>query len=303
MELNDNIRIHEREYVNTKASEVYLHLEFVFPDVNQTWNGWIPIQYRRTGVDFKRESPELIDYLNSVYENLHPSKYDNWVQEQNDYWNSTRSEATKEIFDILKDGAWHCRNCDIKNPNFARRIQDIKEKGYTISTHLQFHCPVCGDNRSTNLMLLPIPRIEIAGNGYETWSPQLRARILQVLNRIDVYENTNNQNCLPDHKFPEIRWDEFTKEINPDNMNDEEIQSKFQLLTNQRNQHKREVCRKCMQSGIRGEIFGINYYYEGTSEWDSSIPTKGKEAERGCIGCPWYDIQTWRNSLNKELEL
>ena len=40
-----------------------------------------------------------------------------------------KAVETKEIFHILKDGKWHCRNCDISNPNFARRIQDIKEMG------------------------------------------------------------------------------------------------------------------------------------------------------------------------------
>lgn len=300
MKLNENIILKEK-YFNTKASEVYLHLIFDYADINEVWDGWVPIQYRRTGINFDNNNSELFEYLNKVYLDMHPSNYEKWVDEQNDYWNATRSEATKEIFNILKDGKWHCRNCDIRNPNFARRIQDIKEKGYTISTHLQFHCPVCKNNKSTNLMLLPIPRVEIAGNGYETWSTKLRKRILSVLNHIDVYENTSNQNCLPDHKFPEIRWDEYTKEENPENMTDKEICQKFQLLTNQRNQHKREVCRKCTQSGIRGSIFGINYYYYGTSTWDPQIPTKGKEAERGCVGCPWYDIQEWRVSLNKKL--
>lgn len=35
--------------------------------------------------------------------------------------------------------------------------------------------------------------------------------------------------------------------------------------------------------------------------WDASIPRKGKEAEKGCIGCPWYDIARWREALIKRL--
>lgn len=31
------------------------------------------------------------------------------------------------------------------------------------------------------------------------------------------------RNCLPDHKFSEIRWDADTKAENPDNMTNEEI--------------------------------------------------------------------------------
>ena len=85
-------------------------------------------------------------------------------------------------------------------------------------------------------------------------------------------------------------------------MTDDEIRAKFQLLTNQRNQQKREVCRNCYQTGERGSIYGIDFYYEGGPIWESSIPRKGKAAEQGCIGCPWYDIERWRRELKKKLE-
>ncbi len=147
--------------------------------------------------------------------------------------------------------------------------------------------------------MLPLKRGTLNGNGYETWSPELRKRIVNLLNKIDVYENRRNTNCLPDHKFPEIRWDENTKEENPDDMPDDEIKAKFQLLTNQRNQQKREVCRNCYQTGKRGILFGIPYFNVGSEKWDSSIPKIGKNAEKGCIGCGWYDIEIWRNELIK----
>ena len=201
----------------------------------------------------------------------------------------------------MSDGKWHCTNCEIDNPNFARRIQDLKEMGYTIATHINYHCPVCKNNRSTRLIMLPIDRVEIAGNGYETWSKPLRERILKLFNYIDAYEGKKNKNCLPDHKFSEIRWDENTKAKNPDDMTDDEIREKFQLLTNQRNQQKREVCRNCIQTGRRGTIYGIDYYYEGGPLWDDKIPKKGKEAEKGCVGCPWYDIERWKKEVKQKL--
>lgn len=304
MEKSSNITIIQTApLVNTKASEEYIQVVFSYPDVKSEWRGWVPIEYRRTGVSIARDDVvTLMAYLESIYVQLHPSKYSSWVKQQDEYWDATRSVETKQIFNILKDGQWHCRNCDISNPNFARRIQDLKEMGYTISTHVNYRCPVCGNNRSTRLLLLPIDRVEIAGNGYETWSPALRRRIISLLGSIDVYENTFNRNCLPDHKFSEIRWDMHTKAENPDSMTDAEIRAKFQLLTNQRNQQKREVCRECLQTGKRGIIFGIPFFYVGGEDWDSSIPQKGKEAERGCIGCPWYDIARWRDELLKRLK-
>ena len=56
-----------------------------------------------------------------------------------------------------------------------------------------------------------------------------------------------------------------------------------------------------MQTGKRGTIFGIKYYYIGGEDWDPTIPVKGKAAEKGCEGCPWYDIAAWRESVMKKL--
>ena len=294
------IILEDERRVNTKASESYVVVKFEYE--NGEWNGWIPVEYRRTGVQIDEDDIEgLYNHLNDMYEKLNPKNYDKWVQKEREKWSRSRSVETKEIFKLLSDGKWHCRNCDIDNPNFARRIQDLKEMGYTIATHINYHCPVCGNNRSTRLMLLPVDRVEIAGNGYETWSPALRTRILKLFNYVDAFEGCVNRNCLPDHKFSEIRWDSQTKAENPDIMTDDEIRAKFQLLTNQRNQQKREICRKCFQTGQRGTIYGFDYFYEGGPFWETTIPMKGKEAERGCIGCPWYDIERWKKEVRKKL--
>ena len=235
---------------------------------------------------------------------MNPKNYDEWKRAQDEWWQREKSGAwiTREFFDALCDGEWKCVSCQLPvNPNYQRRIQDLKEFGYTIVTDTKRRCPNC-NTTTRHLALLPIPRGEAQGNGYETWSPELRKRILRVLREFDVYEYRASKHCLPDHKFSEIRWDENTKEENPDTMLDEEIKAKFQLLNNQRNQQKREACRKCYQTGKRGIIFGIPFFYEGNETWDESIPKKGKDAERGCVGCPWYDIEAWRQALIKKLE-
>lgn len=301
VKLYKNISVVETtRYHNTKAQEEYVHVIFEYD--SGKWDGYVPVEYRRTGISIKDDEEEkLYEYLNYIYDQMNPDNYETWLEKQNEFWQDSRSDVTKPIFDVLKDGKWHCRNCDIDNPNFARRIQDLKEMGYTISTQLNYHCQVCKNNKSTRLLLLPIPRVENAGNGYETWSQDLRKRIIRVLGGIDVYENKVNKNCLPDHKFSEIRWDENTKSTNPDSMTDEEIRDKFQLLTNQRNQQKREVCRACVETGKRGTIFGIKYYYKGGEDWDPAIPVKGKSAEKGCEGCPWYDIAAWREAVMEKI--
>lgn len=299
--LNPNIKLTRQNLImHTKASEVYVAVTFTYPN-NKIWTGWVPIEYRRTGTSLKT-SDEIAEHLNSVYEQMNPENFPNWLKEQDEFWKTKqKSKVTKPFFDSLIKGGWQCVECTLpKNANWARRIQDLKEVGYTIATDTKRYCPKCGGNK-THLILLPIKRGGIKGNGYETWSPALRKRIIQVLNGIDVYENVKSPHCLPDHKFSEIRWDEDTKEENPDNMTDEEIKEKFQLLTNQRNQQKREVCRNCFQTGNRGIIYGIPFFYEGSEKWDESIPKKGKASEKGCVGCGWYDINTWRTKLIEAL--
>ncbi|WP_035776401.1 restriction endonuclease [Butyrivibrio sp. VCB2001] len=302
-DLNKNIKINEANPIHehSKASEVYIASVFNYEDAQVVWDGWLPIEYRRTGVSVDyNDKPALYTYMNKVYDQMNPGHLDKWNKDQDEFWSDRNARVTEEIFEALRDGEWKCVNHDLpSNPNFARRIQDLKEFGYTIATDTKRYCSHCGKN-TTHLMMLHIPRVELAGNGYETWSPALRKRIINVLGGVDVYENVSSRNVLPDHKFSEIRWDDNTKSENPDKMTDEEIRSKFQLLTNQRNQQKREVCRNCYQTGQRGTIFGIDYFYKGDAHWDESIPKKGKDAEKGCEGCPWYDIQEWRRRLNEK---
>lgn len=302
--LNKNIHIVEDERKkHSKASEEYIHVKFCYP--LKTWDGWVPVEYRRTGVSIKQGDIEnLTVYLNDVYEQMNPANFNSWLKKQEKFWQEEKpkAETTKAFFDSLVKGGWQCVECTLpKNPNWARRIQDLKEFGYTIATDTKRYCPRCGENK-THLILLPIERGIISGNGYETWSTSLRKRIIRVLGSIDVYEGTFSAHCLPDHKFSEIRWDDSTKSENPDTMSDEEIKDKFQLLTNQRNQQKREVCRTCFQTGKRGVIYGIPFYYKGDENWDESIPIKGKKAEKGCVGCPWYDIAEWKKQLIARLK-
>lgn len=284
---------------NTKATERYVRVKFTYKDTQTIWDGYVPIEYRRTGtnIDFN-DKDALHTHLNYIYIAMDPKNLSDWNKEQEQFWKTKpKASVTKEFFDTLAKGGWKCGACDMpRNPNPQRRIQDLKEYGYTIATDLSRFCPKCKRNTSQRI-LLPIPRVGSQGNGYETWSQELRKKIIKVLGGIDVYEGTSSVHLLPDHKFSEIRWDENTKVENPDTMTPEEIKAKFQLLTNQRNQQKREVCRNCFQTGKRGTIYGISYFYEGDENWDISIPIKGKEAEKGCIGCPWYDIQKWREHL------
>ena len=278
---------------NTKASEEYIDTIFIQKN-GFKWQGYVPYQYRRTGLYIETEE-ELAKYLISIKPYFVEEEMKKWIEEQKEFWATEKSNAniTFKFFNAMCTLRW--TNISIQNNNGRRRIQDIKELGYTISTRFL-------PEQITEELLLPIPREE--RTGYEIFSIEFKKRVIKLLKKENAFEAkpTNPKTLIPDHKFSEIRWDKDTKLNNSMNMTDDEIIEKFQLLDNQRNQQKREVCRKCFQENIRGEIYGIKFYGEGTAKWDGSIPKKGKKAEKGCIGCPWYDIQKWREELNKTLD-
>jgi hypothetical protein len=286
--------------IHAKASERYIDVIFKYDDGSKLDTS-VPIEYRRTGTDVPDN--EVDDYLERVRTEADPAQWAKWKAEQISFWaDKPGAGVTKSFFDVLTKGfKWSCATCTLpNNPNFARRIQDLKQFGYTIATNTNRPCPSCAKN-TTQLIMLPIRRGGLTG--YETWTPALRARIILLLRAFDAFEAkvTRKEGLLPDHKFPEIRWDAETKRDTLENLTDVDIKRDFQLLSNQRNQQKREVCRTCFQTGARGTVYGIDFFYKGKSTWDPSISKQGKQAEQGCIGCGWYDINTWRAELLKKI--
>jgi hypothetical protein len=285
---------------HTKATEEYIDVIFRYKNIKYSTS--IPIVYRRTGTDISKN--EIDDYLTKVYDEIHPNKWDEWKEQQKLFWDGKPGAGvTRAFFDKLAENfEWCCVTCTLpQNPNWARRIQDIKEFGYTLATNTKKPCGKCQKNR-TQIILVPLKRGGITG--YETWSPELRAHIVNVLESFDSFEakKLRKEGLLPDHKFPEIRWDSTTRRESLEDLDDKEIKRDFQLLSNQRNQQKREVCRNCFQTGSRGMIYGIPFFYHGGEKWDDSIATTGKDAEKGCHGCGWYDISMWRSELIKRLK-
>jgi len=285
--------------VHTKASEKYIDVIMLYKRAKYLTS--IPLIYRRTGTEISND--DIDEYLVKVYDEIQPNKWDKWKKEQKLFWDGKPGAAvTRKFFDKLAENFdWCCTTCTLpQNPNWARRIQDIKEFGYTLATNTKLLCVRCQKNK-TQIILVPIKRGGITG--YETWSPKLRAHIVDLLDSFDSYEakKLRKEGLLPDHKFPEIRWDTATRRESLESLSDAEIKNDFQLLSNQRNQQKREVCRKCFQTGERGIIYGIPFFYQGSGTWDVSIAKTGKDAEMGCLGCGWYDINKWRSELVNQL--
>ena len=294
--IKGNIRNH------SKASEKYIDVIFNYSLDSRliSLSLSVPIEYRRTGVSIKDN--QIDNYLKKVYHEINPSDWNKWKEEQKYFWDKKNNRVTKGFFDKLtKNFEWCCVACDLpQNPNWARRIQEIKDLGYTLATDINRVCSKC-NTKKTHLILLPLKRGGITG--YEMWSSSLRKRIIALLKSYDVYEAKvrPKETLLPDHKFPEIRWNKNTKRNSLEKLTDKEILRDFQLFSNQRNQQKREVCRGCYQTGERGILYGIPFFYKGSKQWDQNIPRQGKKAESGCVGCGWYDLEKWRQELKNKL--
>lgn len=258
---------------NTKASEYYIRTRFVQND-GFSWTTIVPYIYRRTGLDLRSEE-DIANYLKSVKGYFTKDWMHSWVEKEkteclNDIKNKEKKnkdrlargkKANEIVTPYVLLPLFNLKECNNKtdlpsNPNLQRRLQDLKDSGYTIPI-VQY-----GRERTTST-LLPFPKHKEMG--YETFTKQFKARVIRLLKQRNAFEarTTSSKSLIPDHKFSEVRWDDETKAENLMEMTDAQIVEKFQLLDNQRNQQKREVCRKCFQEGIRGTIYGIKYFYEG----------------------------------------
>ena len=292
-ELLNGTNIIVRELIaNNKASETYVRTTFI-QDNGFSWDTVVPYVDRRAGLNIETEE-ELAEYLISIKPYFRKEAMENWKKQELKR-GLIRGSVTPLFFNVLLSFKEEFENFPM-NPNSARRIQDIKDAGYTLASVSRQ-----GGLKGYNRILLPLPLH--SEMGYETFTPQFKARVIRLLGERNAFEArvTAKKALIPDHKFSEVRWDDETKAENSMDMTDAEIIQKFQLLDNQRNQQKREICCRCFQKGIRGTIYGIKYFYEGDENWNPNIPKVGKAAEKGCIGCPWYDIELWRKMLNKHI--
>lgn len=218
----------------------------------------------------------------------------------------------RQYFEILQDCLPHCRRCAqriIGSEQLAGGggIQGL-ERGNRIRPGLVIettnrYCNICGKitkwDQWTGEFRIP--------NAAANLPLTLRNRVYRHYD----YTDSIDQRQLPphalviDHRFPMLRWGR-PESKNPLDMSEGDIQRKFQLLKKDNfgnyNLLKSRACEHCKRTGYRGCPFGIKFFYEGDERWPDDCPTSGPESERGCIGCGWYDLNTWRLALNEHLK-
>lgn len=208
------------------------------------------------------------------------------------------NEGTKiwQVLSLLQDMNWHCGKHELPGTQPAKAIQIIRQHGYDIENKNIF-CEICKDKtvhrRLTSIepVNLPINRLALSQN--------LRKRVLNIYKNTEaITQRPEVPNLLEvDHRFPQVRWSK--PESFDENMSDDELINRFQLLTRANNLWKSRYCETCVKTNIRGTYVGINYFYAGNEIWDENIPPYD---ERGCEGCVWYKPEIWRKRLNELIE-
>jgi hypothetical protein len=125
----------------------------------------------------------------------------------------------------------------------------------------------------------------------------MRQKIFEILGHKDAFFGSlrPNNEFVIDHKFPSQRWEEA--ESDNDQLNDQEIRNKFQLLTNQSNMLKSRLCDNCCKTNKRPDFLGIKWFYSGDEDWKPSA-----EIGNGCYGCPWFDLEEWKQRIGEQLD-
>lgn len=283
-------------FIPEKTSDKYLEVQFIYDDY--VWNGALPIVGQYQGLSLTEA--EVKETTSVFYEHLKRENRQKWVISALDKWEDKNSETFK-VFNALLSCQWECRVCGPVpkvNPQPAARIRDIKKNGFYIASKNN-RCEKCQKRTKHDLLVMISPFVDLTKNEFrKPISKKLRNKIIKALKSTEcVFEQVRtSKELVIDHKFPSQRWSKPEMDNN-DNMSDENIKKKFQLLNNQTNLLKSRECDRCVFENIRGQFMGIKWYYSGDEKW-----VKQKDDESGCIGCPWYDVVEWKEQLKKAIK-
>lgn len=214
-----------------------------------------------------------------------------------------KKTTSYQDWEVLKDLKWHCARCELKSAQ-AKTWQVWKQNGIQMAQdkndnfYLRQNCPTClGTTIHRKLKSLTILKETKIRFG-------VSAKLVQKIKAFyDNQEAVFLRQMPPkeleiDHKFPQVRWNKNEEKFS-NQMSDDEIKTKFMLLTRSNNLLKSRFCEKCVKTGKRGSFPGIYFWGEGDENWNGQTNSD----ENGCKGCFWYDPYQWRKDLNEKLNL
>ena len=219
--------------------------------------------------------------------------------------------SQSKVLAVLNDNNWHCRGCEYKNVPSGQlaggggikglKNGSLNRQGYQIKTERR-ECPTCDkktvfDRWTGRRLRAVVP----AG-----MPKKLARKIYKQNNYHDVIEQRKRpgHELVIDHRFPKIRWGKSEEPMSLD-MPPADMEQKFQILKKDgggnHNLLKSRACEECFKTKMRGKPLGICFFYEGNENWPDRVPQTGPGAEKGCVGCGWYDFKKWRAALNVKL--
>jgi len=205
--------------------------------------------------------------------------------------------VTAQYLEIYQDLKEHCDNCvgrQIGSNQPAARSMDLRNRGYDFQKYgnkyeRRVFCESCNKSTPHRILLNKEP-VRQARSRF-SWSAKFVKRVKTVLKNYDPIErrNLNPAQLEIDHKTPFIRFKHIeTEVINEATITDDEIASKYMLLTRSNNLLKSRACERCDSTGVRQPSqAGVEYFYKGTKKYKGT-----------CEGCFWYDPAQWTDSLN-----
>lgn len=198
----------------------------------------------------------------------------------------------EKCFNILSDLEFHCP-CELPSSQSARIIKDLRNEGYEFYVNesntiwaKNIYCEKCGMTKP-HRKLLSLEKTGLTTDRV-SFTPLIKERILNLYNKKDVFTGSVDRLEI-DHR---ITPDRETEKPLPIEITDEELKSRYMVLSRVNNQTKREACKKCINSSIRQpSITGINFFYDGDCSYEGT-----------CKGCFWAYPETWKKELHKKLE-
>lgn len=205
------------------------------------------------------------------------------------------ASKSQQLLDTCQSnvGKWCCSYCATKSGQPAGIFREVKALGYEfekVSTNRwgkNMYCPKCGMNRTFYKMISSeVNQKNVKKRSTSLTNPYVRKRVFSILGNEDVYTGKSTNEPTIDHKTPFIR---LKRDFDISKMSDQEIKDNFQVMSFTNNLVKNNACMKCVKTGKRQPLYGINFFY------------KGDEIYRGtCEGCGYHDCKKWKEELQSK---
>jgi len=176
--------------------------------------------------------------------------------------------------------------------NGSNAIRTLRNAGFRIPKHQTVECQKHpGRVRTLDSLVSLEPEIgdRKVRASYSRQEAQIMLRYLGTRDNF-TQESLSKSRGEIDHRIPMSRLGGVA-ETRVDANNPDAVRDRYQLLSPQNNQIKRQKCLACEETGKRPVFLGgIRFYTEGDETYDPAV---------GCRGCAWAYPEAYREALQR----